>query len=73
MSEIRGFAGGVDHSDLLLWAPSTGDHFIYMWRHLQTVTIRQYICEVTDFARLPEKIAIPVSMITSVNKALLAS
>jgi len=39
MSEIRGFAGGVDHSDLLLWAPSSGDHFIYMWRHLQTVTI----------------------------------
>jgi len=22
-----------------LWAPSTGDHFIYMWRHLQDSTV----------------------------------
>jgi len=22
-----------------LWSPSSGDHFIYMWRHLQAATI----------------------------------
>jgi len=22
-----------------LWAPSSGDHFIYMWRHLQAATL----------------------------------
>jgi len=25
-----------------LWAPSSGDHFIYMWRHLQAATIRNH-------------------------------
>jgi len=27
-----------------LWVPSSGDHFIYMWRHLQAATGTSAIC-----------------------------
>jgi len=26
-----------------LWVPSTGEHFIYMWRHLQAATVAFFI------------------------------
>jgi len=32
------------------WVPSTGDHFMHMWRHLQAATLI-CCCEKETFAR----------------------
>ena len=37
MSEFRPSACGVTVT-CYCWAPSTGDHFIHMWRHIKAAT-----------------------------------